>query len=674
MSLLMEALRKAEEAKRQAAQKDNAESQPAASASPAADAVPVAAIPTADATMPELDFPELTLDMPSVTPAATSSLDIPFDFQIDPDLHVQADPAPEQSAALSLHEPDMQSESPRDLSADDALSFVSPAMSESPAEPAPTPVTGRSGSALSMVDLSLEPEIEYISPHTLRQLATPAESEKPASSGLSLAEAEADAAQERPAFIADAETIPHVLEEAPGAGSVEEEHLDAAPAALAVAVTAQAATAAPVDERPRVRVETLRATDENRIRESARAVFNAKTGNKGGKWSRARIMALAAVVVLLPLGGGAYWYVQQMLTPSVQFNVSPEAIEAARQASLAQETQPVPDEVTLALSDQAVVPDSTSVTQETAPVDSPEPDLASTPGAAVAQEDAAVAVEEPVVDIATSVDPIEQVPATAIADSAAPTPLLDTPDDASVVGEPALEQAQPAESVPALAQSAALPAATPASTAEPINIIRNDNAPAVNAQLASAYAAFQDQDYFAARSLYQQALRELPNNRDALLGLAAVSVQLGDVSTARELYSRLLQLDPRDVLARVGLLDSMPLGDSVQTETQLLSLKSEHPEIAQLSFALGNFYAGQRRWNEAQAAYYDALLAAKAQSGSAVSPDFAFNLAVSLDRLNQAEPAYNFYREALEQSRTVNPGFDLRILRDRLDSLERQLP
>lgn len=225
----------------------------------------------------------------------------------------------------------------------------------------------------------------------------------------------------------------------------------------------------------------------------------------------------------------------------------------------------------------------------------------------------------------------------------------------------------------AIAASVPVPvSATPAPA--PINITRSNAAPQVNAQLTQAYSAFRDQDYYAARALYQQALRELPNNRDALLGLAATSIQLGDVTGARATYSRLLELDPRDALARVGLMDSMPLGDSVQTESQLQSLKAEHPELAQLSFALGNFYASQRRWNEAQASYYDALLAAKAESGSAVSPDFAFNLAVSLERLNQPQPAFNFYREALEQSRTVNPGFDLRVLRERLDALERVLP
>ncbi len=673
----MEALRKAEEAKRQAAQKDSAESQAAASEAPVTPDPSMEAASTADSSLPELEFPELALDMPGAAPVATPSLDIPFDFQIDPDLHVEPEAGAVANNPLSVQEPAIAEEPELDIAALDMSAPAPDTPEESPVQP--VSATGRSASALSMVDLSLEPELDYVSPHTLRQLSTSAEQEKSASGGLSLEVPEENSAQERQAFIADPEPVP--TPQLPGevveSSAMAEDEQDAEPAARVskVAAHAAAAAAAAVDERPRVRVETLRATEENRIRESARAVFNAKTGAKGGKWPRSRVMAIVAVVVLLPLGGGAYLYLQQMLTPSVQFNVSPEAIEAARQASLAQETQSEPADVTLPLSEPA---DAAAVSLAT--VEDPVNNAEAISDEVDANSDSAVAAAtaESLADSASAAIDAGQGGQAAAApleeEDATLTASVQTPESAPTPAQPDPEQTQTPDSALVVADTATLPATTPTPTAAPINIIRNDNAPTVNAQLSSAYAAFQDQDYFAARSLYQQALRELPNNRDALLGLAAVSVQLGDVSTARELYSRLLQLDPRDVLARVGLLDSMPLGDSVQTETQLLSLKSEHPEIAQLSFALGNFYAGQRRWNEAQAAYYDALLAAKAQSGSAVSPDFAFNLAVSLDRLNQPEPAYNFYREALEQSRTINPGFDLRILRDRLDSLERQLP
>ncbi|MGV3590440.1 MAG: tetratricopeptide repeat protein, partial [Gammaproteobacteria bacterium] len=52
---------------------------------------------------------------------------------------------------------------------------------------------------------------------------------------------------------------------------------------------------------------------------------------------------------------------------------------------------------------------------------------------------------------------------------------------------------------------------------------------------------------------------------------------------------------------------------------------------------LGNHYAAQGRWSEAQGAYYNALLTARRSAGGPVHPDYAFNLAVSLEQLNQPQ-------------------------------------
>ena len=213
--------------------------------------------------------------------------------------------------------------------------------------------------------------------------------------------------------------------------------------------------------------------------------------------------------------------------------------------------------------------------------------------------------------------------------------------------------------------------ATPAPT--PINITRTENTDRVDPLLTQAYASYRSNDFNGARARYQQVLREKPNNRDAMLGLAAVAMHLGDATSARDSYIKLLELDPRDVHARVGLLETMPASDPVMLESELRALFASHPEVAQLPFALGNHFAAQRRWSEAQESYYDALLAAKANGNGPISPDYAFNLAVSLERLNQQRPAYTFYREALEQSKLLTPGFDIRILRERLDALERVL-
>jgi tetratricopeptide (TPR) repeat protein len=99
-----------------------------------------------------------------------------------------------------------------------------------------------------------------------------------------------------------------------------------------------------------------------------------------------------------------------------------------------------------------------------------------------------------------------------------------------------------------------------------------------------------------------------------------------------------------------------------------------YPNLAPLHFALGNFHAGQQRWSEAQSAYFDALLHANRDTLNPVSPDYAFNLAVSLEQLQQPQAALNYYRQALSLSRSSPPGFDPALLQSRLEILEQAQP
>jgi len=76
---------------------------------------------------------------------------------------------------------------------------------------------------------------------------------------------------------------------------------------------------------------------------------------------------------------------------------------------------------------------------------------------------------------------------------------------------------------------------------------------------------------------------------------------------------------------------------------------AQQPGAAVLHFALGNVYAGQNRWSEAQQEYFKAYVA---EPGNA---DFAFNLAISLEHLRQTKPAADYYRKALDLH-AVRPG------------------
>jgi len=182
------------------------------------------------------------------------------------------------------------------------------------------------------------------------------------------------------------------------------------------------------------------------------------------------------------------------------------------------------------------------------------------------------------------------------------------------------------------------------------------NAPTltVDPLVEQAYQAFQRNELAAARDGYQRALAREPTNRDALLGLAAVDVRSGQLNSAEARYLRLLEIDPRDSHAAANLISLRGQLDPVASESRLKNLIASQPDSALLHFSLGNQYAQQSRWTEAQAAYF------KAHSVDPENADYAFNLAVSLDQLHQGKLALEFYQRALaltdKRAATFNPA------------------
>jgi Flp pilus assembly protein TadD len=187
----------------------------------------------------------------------------------------------------------------------------------------------------------------------------------------------------------------------------------------------------------------------------------------------------------------------------------------------------------------------------------------------------------------------------------------------------------------------------------------------VDPQTEQAYQAFQQGNLAVSRDLYQRGLQREPSNRDALLGLAAIDTRTRDYDTAEMRYLRLLEIDPRDPHALAGIVALRGQTDPVQSESRLKTLLSAQPDVAHLHFALGNQYAAQSRWPEAQAAYF------KAYSLEPDNPDFAFNLAVGLDRLRQTKPALDYYQRALSLAGTRSAGFDKSIAATRIKELSR---
>ena len=179
-------------------------------------------------------------------------------------------------------------------------------------------------------------------------------------------------------------------------------------------------------------------------------------------------------------------------------------------------------------------------------------------------------------------------------------------------------------------------------------------------RLLRAYEAWRSGDLVAAKRDYEHVLKAEPRNRNALLGLGAIAVREGRWDDASQRYTTLLHLNPRDSIAQAGLIAVHENVDPLRGESQIKLLLREEPDAPHLHFTLGNMYAEQNRWGEAQSAYFNAFRL------QGENPDYAYNLAVSLDQLGKGSAAAGYYRLALELAADNGAVFDQPGVRDRL--------
>ncbi|MFA6311607.1 MAG: hypothetical protein WCV99_07075 [Sterolibacterium sp.] len=243
---------------------------------------------------------------------------------------------------------------------------------------------------------------------------------------------------------------------------------------------------------------------------------------------------------------------------------------------------------------------------------------------------------------------------------AQPTPQ---PPTAPAVVPPAAAEiklpvaAQPAR--PAIVEPAAVAANEPA---KPIRL--SASRISLNPALSRGYEAYMAGNLGDAQNEYQQVLKTEAVNLDALHGMAAIKLRLGQAAAAEEYYLRAIEADPRDALATAGLIGLKGKIDPLQAESRLKTLLAAQPELPYLNFALGNLFASQNRWQEAQSAYF------KAYNGEPENPDTLFNLAISLDRLHQPKLAYRYYSLALAAAESRPSNFDKTQLNIRLRELQ----
>ncbi len=196
-----------------------------------------------------------------------------------------------------------------------------------------------------------------------------------------------------------------------------------------------------------------------------------------------------------------------------------------------------------------------------------------------------------------------------------------------------------------------------------IAITRSKSTPQVDRQIADAYAAYQSGNFTVADNLYQKALDRNPESRDALLGKGAVAYQMKNMPVAFENYLKVLKLFPQDVIARSALINMQGKNVPDESESLLKEMIAKDTSEPQLYFLLGNLYARQSRWADAQQAFFDAY---RLKNDNA---DYAYNLAVSLDHLDQQKAALDYYKIALDQADKSRVTFNTSSVINRISSL-----
>lgn len=181
-----------------------------------------------------------------------------------------------------------------------------------------------------------------------------------------------------------------------------------------------------------------------------------------------------------------------------------------------------------------------------------------------------------------------------------------------------------------------------ASESASIEVTQTKTASGVNPILMRAYEAYNAGNDHQAQQDYKQVLQRYGMNVDALLGLGAIATRQGRLADANGWYQKVLELEPRNEVAKAGLISLQQNNQTLSSESNIKSMLATTPDDANLHAALGDIYASQGRWSSAQQAYFDAYRINR-------SAENAFNLGVSLDQLGKANLALPYYQEALQK-------------------------
>lgn len=196
-----------------------------------------------------------------------------------------------------------------------------------------------------------------------------------------------------------------------------------------------------------------------------------------------------------------------------------------------------------------------------------------------------------------------------------------------------------------------------------IVITKQKRSDPISVLLQNAYQYYQAGEYRLADDLYKKILLRDKRLRDALLGRAAISIVNKNYVLARRIYQEVLHYYPRDSIAASALVDLKRQELTTANESQLNTLLNNNPKAAHVHFSLGLLYAKQGRVKESQQAFFDAFTLDK-------KADYAYNLAVMLEKIEQPKAALSYYKQASNLSDNTVIHFDEKLVLERIAKLE----
>ena len=175
-----------------------------------------------------------------------------------------------------------------------------------------------------------------------------------------------------------------------------------------------------------------------------------------------------------------------------------------------------------------------------------------------------------------------------------------------------------------------------------IEFSRVKKAPDSSLALDLGYESYLQADYESALSQYKKALEYDGTNIDANLGVASSLYALGDYENAASYFDRVLAVDQFHALALARKNELALLLDKQALDTRALPESDAYfSGEAKNHFYLGQAYASQAKWPDAQKAFF------KAHSMAPGNDLYAYNLAVALDQMQKHQLALPYYEQVL---------------------------